>query len=76
MNIVILIVFSDQENVVYIYGLKDDFEKIVESIKELSMKDCRILDPFINIDCEKFGDKVSQPHRYVMPIAIALREAL
>ena len=40
------------------------------------MKDCRILDPFINIDCEKFGEKIDQPHRFVMPIAIALREAL
>ena len=68
--------FSDQENVVYVYGLKVGFEKILESIKDLSMKDCRILDPFINIDCEEFGDKVKQPYRYVMPIAIALREAL
>ena len=68
--------FSDQENVIYVYGLKDGLEDIVESIKELSMKDCRILDPFINIDCEKFGEKIDQPHRFVMPIAIALREAL
>ena len=68
--------FSDQENIVYIYGLKDGFEKIVESIKDLSMKDCRILDPFINIDCEEFADEIKQPYRFVMPIAIALREAL
>ncbi|MFT5949959.1 MAG: hypothetical protein ACI9BN_000195 [Francisella sp.] len=68
--------FSDQENVIYVYGLKDGFEKIVESIKELSMKDCRILDPFINIDCEAFGEKVYQPYRFVMPVAIALREVL
>jgi len=68
--------FSDQENVVYIYGIKDGLESIVESIKEFSMKDCRILDPFINIDCEQFDEKIKQPYRFVMPIAIALREAL
>ena len=68
--------FSDQENIVYIYGLKNGFEKIVESIQELSMKNCQILDPFINIDCEKYGGNIKQPYRFVMPIAIALREAL
>ena len=68
--------FSDQENIVHIYGLKDSFEEIVGSIQEFSMKNCQILDPFINIDCEKIGQEIKQPYRYVMPIAIALREAL
>ena len=68
--------FSDQENIVHIYGLKDSFEEIVGSIQEFSMKNCQILNPFINIDCEKIGQEIKQPYRYVMPIAIAWREAL
>ena len=35
--------FSDQENIVHIYGFKDSFEEIVGSIQEFSMKNCQIL---------------------------------
>ena len=64
-----------QDNNVYVYGIKQNFENIFESIKDLSQKNCKILDPFINIDCQKFGD-IEQPYRYVLPIAIAMKEAL
>ncbi|APC91820.1 MULTISPECIES: type IV pili [Francisella] len=64
-----------QDNNVYIYGIKQDFESIFVSIKELSQKNCKILNPFINIDIEKNG-KIEKPYRYVLPIAIAMREAL
>lgn len=64
-----------QDNNVYVYGIKQNFESIFESIKDLSQKNCKILDPFINIDYQKFGD-IEQPYRYVLPIAIAMKEAL
>ncbi|APA83308.1 type IV pili [Francisella tularensis] len=64
-----------QDNNVYIYGIKQDFENIFVSIKELSQKSCKILNPFVNIDIEKYGD-IEKPYRYVLPIAIAMREAL
>ncbi|ALB01647.1 type IV pili [Francisella persica ATCC VR-331] len=64
-----------QDNNVYIYGIRQDFESIFTSIKELSQKSCKILDPFINVDIEKYGN-IEKPYRYVLPIAIAMREAL
>ena len=64
-----------QDNNVYIYGIKQDFESIFTSIKELSQKSCKILNPFINVGIEKYGN-IEKPYRYVLPIAIAMREAL
>ncbi|MED7788935.1 type IV pili [Francisella sp. 19X1-34] len=60
---------------VYVYGLKQNFESIFESIRELSQKQCEILNPFINIHHDSF-DMIDQPYRYVIPVAIAMREAL
>ncbi|WP_150464337.1 type IV pili [Francisella sp. XLW-1] len=64
-----------QDNNVYIYGIKQNFESIFESIKDLSQKNCKILDPFVNIDSQSFGS-IEQPYRYVMSVAIAMKEAL
>lgn len=65
-----------QENVVYIYGLKQNFETIFESIKDLSQKNCQILNPFVNINTESYGEQVDKPYRYVLPVAIAMKEAI
>ena len=68
--------FDNAENTnVYIYGLKQNFESIFESIKDLSQKQCQILNPFVNINHSSF-DTIDQPYRYVIPVAIAMREAL
>ncbi|WP_150467452.1 type IV pili [Francisella sp. SYW-9] len=68
--------FEDTESThVYIYGLKQGFESIFESITDLSQKQCEILNPFVNIQHDSF-DMIDQPYRYVIPIAIAMREAL
>lgn len=64
-----------QDNNVYIYGIKQNFESIFESIKDLSQKNCKILDPFVNIDSQSFGS-IEQPYRYVLSVAIAMKEAL
>lgn len=53
-----------QNNNVYIYGIKQDFESIFTSIKELSQKSCKILNPFINVDIKKCGN-IEKPYRYV-----------
>lgn len=66
---------QEQENVVYVYGLKQNFEVIFDSIKDLSQKNCQILNPFVNIDTQNYGD-VKQPYRYLLPVAIAMKEAL
>ncbi|AJC49130.1 type IV pili [Allofrancisella guangzhouensis] len=68
--------FSAQDNAIYIYGIKENFEKIFSSIKELSAKDCRILDPFVNIQTQDYKKTIEKPYRYVMPVAIAMMEAL
>ncbi|QIV96016.1 hypothetical protein EDC55_1103 [Allofrancisella inopinata] len=68
--------FSSQDNTVYIYGIKTNFEEIFELIKELSTKDCRILDPFVNIQKQNYKVDIKAPYRYVMPVAIAMMEAL
>jgi hypothetical protein len=68
--------FAEQDNAVYIYGIKQNLDTLFESIKELSMKDCRLLNPFINIDCEAFGTDIEKPYRYVTAIGIAMRESL
>ncbi|GAB4225783.1 MAG: hypothetical protein Kow0076_8170 [Francisella sp.] len=60
---------------VYIYGIKQNFESIFASIKELSQVQCKKLDPFININVGEYG-KIEQPYRYVLPVAIAMKEAL
>lgn len=68
--------FEDDDSThVYIYGIKQNFESIFESIKDLSQKQCQILNPFINIRHDDF-DVIDQPYRYVIPVAIAMREAL
>ncbi|WP_150464993.1 type IV pili [Francisella sp. SYW-2] len=64
-----------QDNNVYVYGIKQNFESIFESIKDLSQKNCKILDPFVNIDSQSFGS-IEQPYRYVLSVAIAMKEAL
>lgn len=68
--------FDEADNAkVYIYGLKQNFESIFESIRDLSQKQCEVLNPFININHDNFGE-IEQPYRYVVPVAIAMREAL
>jgi hypothetical protein len=66
----------EQNNKVYIYGLKDNFNEIFESIKDLSMKDCEILNPFINIKVSDGFGQITDPHKYVMPVSIAMMEAV
>ncbi|AIT08581.1 type IV pili [Candidatus Francisella endociliophora] len=68
--------FGIQENIVYIYGLKQNFENIFESITELSQKNCQKLDPFVNISHDNYNYDIDQPYRYVLPVAIAMKEAL
>lgn len=68
--------FAEQDNTVYVYGLKQNLANLFESIKDLSMKDCQLLNPFVNIDCEEFGQEIKEPHRYVIATAIAMRESL
>jgi hypothetical protein len=66
----------EQNNKVYIYGLKDNFNEIFESIKDLSMKDCEVLNPFVNIKISDDFDEITDAHKYVMPISIAMMEAI
>lgn len=68
--------FAEQDNTVYIYGLKQNLDVLFESVKELSMKDCHLLNPFVNIDCEDFGEEIKKPYRYVIAMGIAMRESL
>ena len=61
---------------IYLYGLKDNFEKIFDLVKQSSAMNCQILDPFKNISMDKYTSSIKQPYRFVIATAIAMREAL
>ncbi len=56
-----------------LFGLKEDFVHLVQNIKNLSEKECSVVDPFQEIDTELFGNEIENKHCYVIPVGLALR---